>query len=376
MDIWANAVMNAALAVIAAVGIWAGSPFVKPFAIEAGLPQFLADEPFMTAILNDLTWPWVGYFAAMTAVCCVAPLYQCFFADLEKPQNSTYDNLNIAFTYVCQYSILAFAITFGTSPPGAGTAEWLQCTPAEYAAEYGVPLPEGRQVAVRDGKSIVRALCDDRVNEDEDTESRATSVLAKAFVEDPLFKTWRGFGEIADLQEREQALKPMFRMFVRIARRFNHCFEVNNGSAYCICLPCWNGDEKDRALSNEAGDIFREPGVASLLSPALAMPPVELYHLGKKMKKALKGRPYLYVMNLGTEPSQQGNGYGRAALFAGLQVADERGVPTALETMTRTNRAMYEKYGFVVVGEVQVPGCVDPWVVMLREPKERSANLV
>ena len=49
------------------------------------------------------------------------------------------------------------------------------------------------------------------------------------------------------------------------------------------------------------------------------------------------------------------------------RVADARGVPTQLETMTDKNRAMYERYGFEVVGQISVEGCEDPWYTMIRE---------
>ena len=53
---------------------------------------------------------------------------------------------------------------------------------------------------------------------------------------------------------------------------------------------------------------------------------------------------------------------------AALRVADARGVPTALETMTNKNRALYEHYGSKVVGQIEVPECDDPWYGMIREP--------
>ena len=59
---------------------------------------------------------------------------------------------------------------------------------------------------------------------------------------------------------------------------------------------------------------------------------------------------------------------GRAALFAALRVADERRLPAALETMTERNRVMYERYGFRVVGRIDVDGFDDPWCAMVREP--------
>ena len=50
-----------------------------------------------------------------------------------------------------------------------------------------------------------------------------------------------------------------------------------------------------------------------------------------------------------------------------LAVADKKGMPVSLETMTESNRRHYEHYGFDVVGDqIWVEGCVDPWVSMVR----------
>ena len=37
--------------------------------------------------------------------------------------------------------------------------------------------------------------------------------------------------------------------------------------------------------------------------------------------------------------------------------------------MTEKNRRWYERNDFKVVGSVEVQGCADPWVTMLREPE-------
>ena len=50
-----------------------------------------------------------------------------------------------------------------------------------------------------------------------------------------------------------------------------------------------------------------------------------------------------------------------------LAIADRKKVITSLETMTDKNRKMYEHYGFRVVGSLNVSGCTDPWVAMVRD---------
>ena len=145
--------------------------------------------------------------------------------------------------------------------------------------------------------------------------------------------------------------------------------------AYCLCVPSWarGGEGHAAALGREAGEVHGR----QLLSPTGAMLPLAAYRLAHHAtRRAVRGRPYLYVLALGTAPERQGAGCGGTALRAALAAADARGAAVALETMTRKNREMYEHFGFRVVagGEVRVDGCDDPWVSMLREPKP-SAEL-
>ena len=101
---------------------------------------------------------------------------------------------------------------------------------------------------------------------------------------------------------------------------------------------------------------------------AHAMPPPELHITQGFAERALRGRCHLYIFWLAVDPKAQGKGYGRALLRAALRIADARGMPAALETMTTKNMQMYSRYGFVVVGQHQVDGCEEPWYAMVREP--------
>ena len=75
--IWSNALMDGALAAIVGVGVAVDEPFVVPYAVEMGMPAAWAKEPFIRKALSDSAMHWCYAFAAMTAVCCVAPIYRC-----------------------------------------------------------------------------------------------------------------------------------------------------------------------------------------------------------------------------------------------------------------------------------------------------------
>ena len=151
--------------------------------------------------------------------------------------------------------------------------------------------------------------------------------------------------------------------------------------------PCWpHGDELKRTLQRAGFDTFMEgigrdvarekgahPDVEFRLS-SIFFPPLEFAAIEKITEHALRGRPHLYVFLFATEPSKQGQGLGSIGMRAALSIADERGVPTVLETMTRTNVRIYEHLGFVVAGQIEVDGCEDPWFSMIREPPIPTAG--
>jgi len=64
---------------------------------------------------------------------------------------------------------------------------------------------------------------------------------------------------------------------------------------------------------------------------------------------------HCYLLFLGVEPKHQGNGIGSLLTQPVLKMADKKGLPCYLETMKKKNLAFYQKHGFQVGEEVQVP---------------------
>lgn len=188
--------------------------------------------------------------------------------------------------------------------------------------------------------------------------SRASRVLARAFIDDPLFRKWPGICTIENREEKIATLEQLFSVLVRGASPLNHTFIVSNAS-FCVCIPCWpRGDESDLFYAS------------ILMTSGFEFPPLELAKLVDISKKAIGNREHLYIAIVGTDPGKQGLGLGTSAMKAALMISDARGVPACLETMTLKNKKLYESYGFKVVpnGEMIVEGCKDPWFSMIREP--------
>ncbi|MBO2450987.1 GNAT family N-acetyltransferase [Actinomadura barringtoniae] len=79
-----------------------------------------------------------------------------------------------------------------------------------------------------------------------------------------------------------------------------------------------------------------------------------------------------YLATLGTDPSAQGLGLGGALLRSRLDRCDEEGVPAYLESSKESNIPYYERFGFKVTGELQLPGAGAPPVwPMWRDPDRK-----
>jgi ribosomal protein S18 acetylase RimI-like enzyme len=58
---------------------------------------------------------------------------------------------------------------------------------------------------------------------------------------------------------------------------------------------------------------------------------------------------------LGVDPTCQGQGIGGALLHAGLERADVSNLPCYLETMNPDNVPLYQKFGFAIASEGDIP---------------------
>ena len=78
--------------------------------------------------------------------------------------------------------------------------------------------------------------------------------------------------------------------------------------------------------------------------------------------------PHLYLWFAGVHASRQGQGWGGRLLESRLTRADEQALPAYLEATSARNRALYERHGFEVVGELSVDGSPTMWP-MWRDPR-------
>lgn len=78
--------------------------------------------------------------------------------------------------------------------------------------------------------------------------------------------------------------------------------------------------------------------------------------------------PHYYIRTLGVATRFQGQGLGTALLAPTLARCDQEGVPAYLEASTERSAALYERLGFVHLGELRIPDGGPPFWPMQRPP--------
>lgn len=89
--------------------------------------------------------------------------------------------------------------------------------------------------------------------------------------------------------------------------------------------------------------------------------------LGRKMASLHPQKPHAHLVFIGIAPSAQGRGVGSAMLKHTLASLDERGVTAYLECTTARKVALYQRHGFEVSHEFELPG-LNMWT-MTRLPR-------
>jgi GNAT superfamily N-acetyltransferase len=86
------------------------------------------------------------------------------------------------------------------------------------------------------------------------------------------------------------------------------------------------------------------------------------------VKKVHPEEPHWYLAGLGTDPPKQRSGVGRSLIAAVLARCDTERLPAYLETQKAENVPYYNRFGFRVTGEIDLPGGGPHLWLMWRDP--------
>ena len=76
--------------------------------------------------------------------------------------------------------------------------------------------------------------------------------------------------------------------------------------------------------------------------------------------------PYFYLRQIGVDPPLRGHGCGTALLVAGLAEVDRQNSTAYLEATSNASRKLYERHGFVTLGEVTARDSPPLWPMVRR----------
>jgi GNAT superfamily N-acetyltransferase len=192
-----------------------------------------------------------------------------------------------------------------------------------------------------------------RTVEEADLEMLSES-LGRTFYNYPSMR-WMFPDEDARYSQCRQALKATLRL--RLGSKSAFTTQRLEGAA------TW--DPPGRLESTAEEKKWYIPTMMALLGERVSMVSSGFALLGKHRPQ----QPHWYLANMGVDPDHKRTGVGTSLLMHVLDRCDDAGDPAHLETSDPVaNIPYYERFGFEVISEVQVPG--GPlFAIMTRQPR-------
>ncbi len=171
------------------------------------------------------------------------------------------------------------------------------------------------------------------------TEATA-GTLARAFADDPVMN-WI----FADPETRFENITTFMRIACERSISVGHAYEVLGGGGAALWCP-----PEVRFFTDEMGLTFYE------MLQAISDDHAQLVLAGlKPMGESHPDEPHFYLADVGVEPGAQGNGYGATLVDRVLRTCDNEGIVAYLESSNPRNLSLYERAGFEVSAEIQLP---------------------
>jgi ribosomal protein S18 acetylase RimI-like enzyme len=175
---------------------------------------------------------------------------------------------------------------------------------------------------------------------------QATAMVARAFHNDPI-----SVYVYPDTAERTRRLPLMFRFAFHYTLRYGEITTTPQLTGAACWLP----------PQNTTVSIMRLLRTGALTT-SLQMGLLALRRLNnaedymRTTQKRCLVEPHWYLWVIGVEPACQGQGIGGMLLRAGLERADTSGLPCYLETTNPQDVPLYQKFGFTIASEGEIPG--------------------
>ena len=190
------------------------------------------------------------------------------------------------------------------------------------------------------------------------------AVLARAFAHDPFYAWMAG-----DAPERNQRMRDGWSGILRYgSAHMEQTYTTDDHAGVAIWLPPGHRGTSVIDSLRQMPALARLAGWGRLRKIGDAMAALEEH------RRRHAPSPHFYLSALGVEPDRQGEGVGTALVRPVLDRCDRDRTVAYLETAVARNVLLYERLGFDVVEEIDLPGTdIHGWL-MLREPGEAAKS--
>jgi ribosomal protein S18 acetylase RimI-like enzyme len=187
----------------------------------------------------------------------------------------------------------------------------------------------------------------------------AAKVLEQAFYTDQLLNFI-----YADTIDKPGKLNSFFRTTFRLAALYGDCLSTAEKDGVLMMLP---PDQTNLSI----GAMVKSGMMAAPFKMGWASfsRMMAFANFAEKEHKAAAPFDHFYIMTVGVLPERQGMGVGKKLMTKALDIVDANQMPCYLETQNPDNVPIYQKLGFEVVSDKEIPkGGLHNWG-MLREKR-------
>lgn len=191
---------------------------------------------------------------------------------------------------------------------------------------------------------------------DRDDVASLAGVLARAFHEDPV-----GAWLFPDATGRQRGLTRLFESEIQhVTLPHGECLTSRDGTGAALWLPPGHWKVPPLTLTRLL------PRFMGIFGRRLTLILRGLFEVEKHHPSS---DDHFYLPFIGVQPDHQGFGIGSSLLKPVLERCDQSRVGAYLEATCAANRRLYERHGFTVVREIQLPDGPPVWP-MWRSPSQ------
>jgi ribosomal protein S18 acetylase RimI-like enzyme len=174
----------------------------------------------------------------------------------------------------------------------------------------------------------------------------ASLVLAQAFAEYELFQYY-----FPDVKERQAVLSTFCFLNISVCLKYGEVYASSpNMEGVSAWLPpgkTIGGWQIIRSVTPSVLFNFRRQGASRMRAYGRYV---------DDLHRRLVPNPHWYLQIIGVQPKYQGRGFCSRLVKPMLERTDREKLPCYLETNTKKNVSIYQRFGFEVVSEDKIPG--------------------